>query len=462
MNIFFNLFIIFSILQYCLGGAIAFETKGNASITECVFDNCDATNIGGAIWSSGDGQTLTSLKMSHIFFINSVSTTNKGEDISFENSDETTMRHVLTFSNISSCRSQNDENNLLHKLEVVKYNGEVLNTVLDRSCLLPPFLSSALYVGANNITGDGGYKCVDRQYCGTESVRCRTITFGDTTTNPLKDTIIYVSEGEYEESEIKSNENIKKTIIGISSSSSSQTIIYSTPSSVKPSSLFNIPSTSPNSTLIISKITLIEREHVGYTHHLFSITGDNSILDLDDIIITCENIESIIENEVILFSSSGIVSFLHINKVLIKNIFLSVSCLRLLDGSARICGCEFYNISVNSGNGSVFFIETKKLKIIEFSESCKFENCSIGNNNVGGGGSGSWRSNGDESMNGGGIYCILNEGGIFIVGGGTSFINCSAKSSVSEEGKGYIFIILYLSIIYFILFFFFMVVVLFM
>jgi hypothetical protein len=59
-------------------------------------------------------------------------------------------------------------------------------------------------------------------------------------------------------------------------------------------------------------------------------------------------------------------SFLCVNKMLIIYIYLSISCFRLLDGSAQICGCEFYNISVNTGNGSVlciFFIETKKLKL---------------------------------------------------------------------------------------------------
>jgi hypothetical protein len=283
-----------------------------------------------------------------------------------------------------------------------------------------------VYVVISDKMGDGGYKSVDRPYCGTESVRCKTVTFGDTTVNPQKDSVIYVSDGEYKESKIKSYSNKKKTIIG---TSSSQTIITSTHSSIGPSSLFFIPSTCPNSTLIISKITFIEKEHVGYSHHIFSVIGSDSTLNLNDIIIKSENINSMMENEIILFSSGGR-SSIRLNRIIIKNIFLCCSCFKILDGRAKVCGCEFYNIIVNDGKGGVFYIETKESKSIKFSESCKFENCSV-------------------DGNGGGIYCKLNEGGIFIIGDGTSFKNCSSKSSDSEGGKGYVFMNYMLIIYYF-------------
>jgi hypothetical protein len=393
-------------------------------IRECVFIGCSAGNIGAVFDCFGDG--MASLVMSHLFFINSVGGKNLNTDVAFEFGDGK-LDGILTPNNISWCRSQNS--NSRDKLAWVQGNGDVtFTTLLDRSCLLPPFLSSPLlYVAASKKEGDGGYKSINRPYCGTESVRCETITFGDTTVDPEKDTIIDVADGDYKETEIKMYENRKKSIEGTSSSG---TKIYTTPSPLS-SSFFNL--SSSNSTLIISKMTLFEKKRESeniYTYHLFSVTGMSSTLDLDDIIITHEDEDGgiIMEKEIILFSSSG-TSSLRLNKVIIKDISLSsVSALRITDGTALISGCEFYNIIViNNVNGGVFYIETRKWKRIELLEGCKFEGCGVGGSD-GSVGSG----------NGGGIYCKLYEGGIFVVGGGTTFKNCYAKSSTGGEGKGYV------------------------
>jgi hypothetical protein len=94
--------------------------KGICSIIECVFDKCKSINMGGAIWNIGNGTSLTSLIISHLFFNNSVSSLELGTDIAFESDDLTILNEVLTSTNISFCRSQND------KLEVVNNSEGIL------------------------------------------------------------------------------------------------------------------------------------------------------------------------------------------------------------------------------------------------------------------------------------------------------------------------------------------------
>jgi hypothetical protein len=328
------------------------------------------------------------------------------------------MDNILTFNNVSLCRSQNNEE---------KTNKLIFTTSssksYDRSCLLPSFLSSSeLYVSADNGTLEGGYRSIDRQYCGSSSVRCRTITFGDTTTNPSKDTIIYVSDGYYEEKRIISQTNKKKVING---TSASQTIIKSVYTSEDSRPLFDIGSSTSNSSLEIWNITFIEKHVNDISHHLFSVTGCNITLDLENVIISCESINSIHNSEIILFSPSGR-SFIRLYKVIVKDISIKTSAIKILGSICEIKSCEFNNIISSWGSdgyGGVFHIDIKEWEIIEFGDECKFENCSVDMDSVGYGGA---------------MYSKLNEGGIFVVGGRTSFINCSAKSSSGEGGRGYI------------------------
>jgi hypothetical protein len=408
---------IFFFLLFFTGGACTFDCKGNINISECIFDNCSTARYGGGFVFYGDGSSLTFFFLSHLFFINSNGI--DGKDISFPNADFDKMDNLITFNNISLCRSQNSEDSKTKKLIL----GISSSISYDRSCLLPSFLSSALYVSSDNVTWEGGYKSIDRQYCGSSSVRCRTITFGDTTVDPTKDTIIYVSDGYYEEKKIISRTNKKKVIIG---TSATQTIIKSIYTSEDSTSLFDIGSRIWNASLEIWNVTFIIEKHVNdVSHLLFSVTGYNITLNLEDVIINYESIDLIHDSEIILFSPSGR-SFIGLYKVIVKDISTKTSVIKILDGISEIKSCEFNNIVTwlgHDGYGGVFNIEIKRGKIGRFEDECKFSNCSLDMKSIGYGGS---------------IYSKLNEGGTFVVGGRTSFIKCSAKSNSEEGGRGYV------------------------
>jgi hypothetical protein len=401
------------VFLFFIGGACIFDNKGNISLSECIFDNCSTVGYGGGFGFYGNGSPLTFFFLSHLFFINSNGA--YGKDIGFPNGDFDMMDNHLTFDNVILCRSQNDENRKTNKLVFTTTSSETY----DRSCLLPSFLSSSiLYVSADNQMLKGGYKSIDRQYCGTSSVRCRTITFGDTTIDRSKDSVIYVSDGYYEERSIISQMNRKKIIIG---TSATQTIIKSIYTSE--SSLFDIGPTISNASLEIWNITFIEKHVNDASHLLFSVTGCNITLNLEDVIISCEDINSVHNSEIILFSSSGR-SFIQFYKVIVKDISIKTSVIKIFDGICKIKSCEFNNIVTSlgfDGYGGVFNIEVKQWKTVEFGDGCKFENCSIDMDPMGYGGA---------------IYSKLNEGGIFVLGGRTSFVKCSAKSNSGEGGRG--------------------------
>jgi hypothetical protein len=334
------------------------------------------------------------------------------------------LNDLLIPRNVVSCRSHNGDGDDSHENRLLFGKDPSL---YDRSCLLPLFLSSPLYVGAEDVTspeGEGGYHTINRPYCGTKTVRCQTITYGDTTINPYKDVEIQVGVGRYEESEVKMYANRKKVIIG---TSAENTIITSVYVDGGLSVLFDIPSTTPNATLDISRVSFI---HTTVTSPLFSVVGSNATLDLDTVMISSGSETEIqtqrqtgcLERELISFWSAG-TSLLHLKKVTIKNTSLKVSAIVLGEGSAQICECKFYDVSCTSagdGNGGVFNIVVKPMKVVEFVEGCEFKNCSIVSTG---------------SVNGGAIYSYLKEGGVLRISGTTSFTDCRAQST-NEGGKG--------------------------
>jgi hypothetical protein len=145
------------------------------------------------------------------------------------------------------CRSQSSSNNK-NKL-IIGYTG--VGSGVDKSCLLPRYLQSPSYVSKND--GDG-FKVIDREYCGTILVRCKTINYIDNTIDPTHDYIININSGEYEEWKLTSRNSTIRDLRGNSKESTIITIInkdeFTNP-------IFYIPSTCLHSTLIISSITFI-------------------------------------------------------------------------------------------------------------------------------------------------------------------------------------------------------------
>jgi hypothetical protein len=320
-------------------------------------------------------------------------------------------------------RSQSTPSNS-NKL-IIGYNGGTTGT--DMSCLLPPYLPSPSYVASTSVSngGGGGYKAIDREYCGTKKIRCCTISYIDGTIDPTHDYVINVADGDYEEWKLTSQSSVVRDIRGTSTTSTKITVVNKESNS---NPMFYIPLTSTNSILIISTMTLI----VNTSYSLLSVKGQAGVnVYLKNLIITSKNPgTSLPSNISIIEFTSG--SSIQLTNVIFNNILSQASVLKIGSGDAFLSNCQFKNISLkrsgsgSNGEGGVLHITVDNTKTAELTDGCYFENITVDTGGV---------------ANGGALYVNLKQG-YFYVHGSTSFKNCSAKSTNSVEGKGCVMLML--------------------
>jgi hypothetical protein len=256
------------------------------------------------------------------------------------------------------------------------------------------------------------YIVIDRQYCGSEIVRCQTINYIDGTLNRNADHIINVADGEYEEWKLESQ---KKHVRGLRGSSVSETKIIVVKKEEYTYSMFNIRETCNNATFDISTLTFL----INTTLPLILMESNDGIANLADVVITSKDVSR--------FQTSNIIHiirgcFIKFNNVQFINFTLSsCSLLKAQSINMKILSSNFHNISSSVSNGGVIDATVVGMRTIEIADACWFENCSINN---------------DGTSNGGALYINLKEG-YLNVGGNTIFKKCSALSSQSEEGKGF-------------------------
>jgi hypothetical protein len=262
---------------FYIGGACSFDLKYVTLIAECVFANCSGASGGGALNFFGyEDYISTPINFSHLFFIGcGTSTTHFGLDILLRGSQYQIFGgNYATRDIFYLCRSQSSSDNVD---KLILRGGDEVD---DKSCLLHPFLlSNVLYVGA---VSTSGYEVTDRPYCGSESVRCRSVTFGDTTIDPSRDYVIKICEGAYKEWKLTSRSNRRRELKG---SSNENTIIIVIEDSGYPHPLFYVSADTSNSTLSLSKITFTMS--VSHSHSLVLIESSDCVLIMEDLKISC-------------------------------------------------------------------------------------------------------------------------------------------------------------------------------
>jgi hypothetical protein len=357
-------------------------------ISECIFYNCCAINEsighGGGLFFIINDVSSTYLLLSHIFFKDCKSSIDS-LDVYVEGSDLSIISTYGTDDVFDLSRSQSSFDNI-NKLIIKESNSN--ENLKDMSCLLPPYLSSIIYIG---YLSTEAYKVINKHYCGTEYIRCRSISYGDDTLNPSEDYIINISSGEYEEWKLTSRTGKRRELKGESRDKTIITVVTMTSFNYP---LFYIPQTINNSTLSMNNITFI----LNISNSFIKVESMNCILIMEDLIIVCGN-----------------------------GITLKSSAIKILNGYAFISRCDFTNISLiktsdseGDDEGGVFYITIESMGIVEFTNSVTFENCGVNTEGI---------------SNGGAIYANLKNG-YFYVHGGTSFKNCLSKSSIGTEGKG--------------------------
>jgi hypothetical protein len=251
-------------------------------VIECIFDGCKSgittTQTGGE--GSGGGIVLfwkevaQVLLFSHLFFVNCNSF--RGPiDITFRNADSMNWGYGTTEVFYLS-RSQSSFVNL-NKL-IIGYEGDGGGD--DKSCLLPPYLRSPVYVASSNGTE---FKVVNRQYCGLEEVRCPTISFIDDALDPTHDYVINMEDGNYEEWKLTSHSSVIRDIRG---NSMALTIIKVVNKNEYVNPMFFIPTTSVSSTLTLSSLTF----SLSTTYSLLKVEGNGAILKMKDLLIRVRNV----------------------------------------------------------------------------------------------------------------------------------------------------------------------------
>jgi hypothetical protein len=298
---------------------------------------------------------------------------------------------------------------------------------IDRSCLLPRYLDKTLYVGMNEKTGNEGYKVIDRPYCGTRDIKCQTLLYGINTMNPLTDMNIMIDNGTYELNEIMM---IEREVI-ITGENKENVIIIPIYSLYNSTSLFHIGNNLESAHVVILMVTFKYIPSIPpgeETHSLIFVEGRDTLIEIEDVIITTENNNVVMKNNIIIFKGRGY-SQITLKNVKFENIILQKSLIDIVKGNGTFNGCNFTNIEINggvSGSGGVAYVIVEMGKTIEFTDRCIFEDCTLTTT---------------ETGNGGALYADLNSGGIFTINKNTLFKNCTINSGI---GKGYFFFFFFL------------------
>jgi hypothetical protein len=186
--------------------------------------------------------------------------------------------------------------------------------------------------------------------------------------------------------------------------------------------MFNIPSSCPGSTLLVSNITFI----INTTYSLICVEAVNCAVEIEDLIITSKDPSTKLRNSIIKFTRG--ISII-IRNIKIENFLLEASCVKIEDGNILISNSEFLNINLirsdtgSGGEGGALQITVDGEKTAEIKNGCYFENCTV---------------NTKDFSNGGAVYGRLKNG-YFYVHGQTSFKKCKSVSDINAEGKGCVF-----------------------
>jgi hypothetical protein len=179
-------------------------------ITKCILDTCSVkepppsgyVSAGGGIYLQWTGTQVESIFLKNVFFIRCYSRS-YGLDIGGMGNSTAAAYNKMNDSSIIKCRSLSKYSNI-KKFDVGGQN---------KSNLLPDYLSSPIYV-AQLSTKD--FYIANKQYCGSEEVRCITLTYALTVLDPSADYILYMENGFYYESPVSIQTNKNFTIIGSS------------------------------------------------------------------------------------------------------------------------------------------------------------------------------------------------------------------------------------------------------
>jgi hypothetical protein len=257
------------------------------------------------------------------------------------------------------------------------------------------------------------YSVIDRQYCGSEHVRCRSIGYVGGTLSPYLDYVINVEDGNYEEWKLEAQKNQVREVKGGSVAGTRVVVVNKEGYS---DCLFTINESCNNATIIISEMTFL----INTTLPLINMKSSLGVMNINSVIITLGDLKSRTSN-IVRVCEGSLIQF---EMVEFRNLsLLDASALRIEKIDVRILCSKFYNVTSNNSEGGVIYVTVSGMRRVEISNECVFENCSI-------------RSNGRSD--GGAIFVDLKEGFVNI-GGNTTFTNCSAipESTDSYEGKGF-------------------------
>jgi hypothetical protein len=157
-------------------------------------------NAGGSIYFLWTGKQVENIFLNNVFFIRNLCVS-YGLDISGIDGNIAANVQKMNAANILNCRSLSKYNNI-KKFDVSTQN---------KSNLLPDYFSSPIYV-AQLSTED--FYIANKPYCGSQKVRCITLTYAFTVLNPSADYIINMENGFYYESPVSIPANQNFTIIG--------------------------------------------------------------------------------------------------------------------------------------------------------------------------------------------------------------------------------------------------------
>jgi hypothetical protein len=359
------------------GGACMITIREKVNITETVFDSCSASGAenefgcGGALAFSYNTENVSSfLLLSHLFFNQNFALT-MGLDIIFIG-EEDIFSELVSDKHIMFSRSLNTNKNITKVTISSNFEDEI-----NLSDLLPQYFQSPLYIAPPNEEGD--YKVANKPYCGLEIFRCRTVSYGDTTTNPSESWEIMVANGEYPEDSVKTHSKSDRIVLG-TSVQETRVVAMATGA---PYCMFD--QFADDSSLLVSNFTITLMKVGKKYPRLINNNGYNCIFRMESIVIFCNDVDTSFEDGLIYCYARG--TFVtYFTNVTISSMQLNTAAISgwlSLRSVFSVRGCSFTNLWVNSDAsiGGALYCRVVKGCLFEVKDfdgiETVFKNCSL-------------------------------------------------------------------------------------
>jgi hypothetical protein len=248
---------------------------------------------------------------------------------------------------------------------------------INLSDLLPQYFQSPSYIAPPDEKNH--YKVANRPYCGLEIFRCRTVSYGDTTTNPSESWEIIVANGEYTENSVMTHSRSDRIVRG---TSAEETHIVAMGVS---GSYGVFDQFADDSSLLISNFTITLMKVGKKYPRLINNDGHNSIFRMENITIFCNDVDTSLEDGLIYCYAQG-AFVIYFTNVTVSSMQLStaaVSGLLCPHSVFSVKGCRFKDLWINSdvSIGGALYCRVVKGCLFEVKDSdgieTVFTNCSL-------------------------------------------------------------------------------------